>query len=208
MAAFFGHALLGLGPGIAFFLAIIAPKSFVVLLSLFSAFLWLVVMLATAALLRGFVPVAPTQPAHAGALLAAVAVEELARYGVVRLHRRTVAELHRMSVSSSHTFTPVDELYLAVGWGYGQAAVHVLIMFGSLLPLTAGHGTLYTAACPQVRCRLAIGSRLSAGLSRPPSMTVHRLVGHAGCACVACSFVLQNEIPPFALPLCVCWVCR
>jgi anterior pharynx defective protein 1 len=151
-AAFFGHALLGLGPGIAFFLAIIAPKSFVVLLSLFSAFLWLVVMLVTAALLRGFVPLAPTQAAHAGTLLAAVAVEELARYGVVRLHRRTVAELRRMSVSSGHTFTPVDELYLAVGWGYGQAAVHALIMFGSVLPLTAGHGTLYTTACPQVRC--------------------------------------------------------
>lgn len=184
MAAFIGHALLGLGPGIAFFLAIIAPKSFVVLLSLFSAFLWLVVMLATAALLSGFVPVAPTQPAHAGALLAAVAVEELARYGVVRLHRRTVAELHRMSVSSGHTFTPVDELYLAVGWGYGQAAVHALIMFGSLLPLTAGHGTLYTVACPQVRFRLS-GCRQQAfcGLSRPQ---------HDGAQSWACRMCLRG----------------
>lgn len=150
-AAFFGHALLGLGPGLAFFLAIISPKSFVVLLSLFSAFLWLVVMLLTSALLRGFVPISATQPAYAGTLLAAVAVEELARYGVWHLHKRTLAVLHRMSESSGHTFTPVDELYLAVGWGYGQAAVHVLILFGSLLPLTAGHGTLYTATCPQVR---------------------------------------------------------
>lgn len=150
-ASFFGHALLGLGPGIAFFIIIIAPKSFVVLLSLFSAFLWLVVLLLTSAVLRGFVPLAATQPAYAGALLTAVCVEELARYGVWRLHKKTVAVLHRMSVSSGHTFTPVDELYLAVGWGYGQAAVHVLIMFASLLPLTAGHGTLYTEACPQVR---------------------------------------------------------
>lgn len=148
-AAFFGHALLGIGPGIAFFCVIIAPKSFVVLLSLFSAFLWLVVMLLTSALLRGFVPITTTQPAYAGVLLAAVAVEEVARYGVWQLHKKTVAVLHRMSESSGHTFTPVDEMYLAVGWGYGQAAVHVLILFGSLLPLTAGHGTLYAATCPQ-----------------------------------------------------------
>jgi hypothetical protein len=150
-ASFFGHALLGLGPGIAFFAVIIAPKSFVVLLSLFSAFLWLVVMLLTSAILRGFVPIASAQPAYAGTLIAAVSIEELARYGVWHLHKQTIAVLHRMSQSSSHTFTPVDELYLAVGWGYGQAAVHALIMFASLLPLTAGHGTLYTTACPQVR---------------------------------------------------------
>lgn len=173
-AAFFGHALLGLGPGIAFFLAVIAPKSFVVLLSLFSAFLWLVVMLLASALLRGFVPIASTQQAYAGTLLAAVAVEELARYGVWRLHRKTVAVLHRMSESSGHTFTPVDELYLAVGWGYGQAAVHVLIMFGSLLPLTAGHGTVYTAACPQVRALLYASC-------------------HGDCASVQLTLLVQNQ---------------
>jgi anterior pharynx defective protein 1 len=157
-ASFFGHALLGLGPGIAFFLVIIAPKSFVVLLSLFSAFLWLVVMLLTSAVLRGFVPTATSsQPVFAAALIAAVAIEELARYGVWRLHKKTVAVLHHMSESSGHTFTPVDELYLAVGWGYGHAAVHVLIMFGSLLPLTAGHGTLYAAECPQVSLDAGLG---------------------------------------------------
>jgi hypothetical protein len=155
-ASFFGHALLGLGPGIAFFAVIIAPKSFVVLLSLFSAFLWLVVMLLTSAVLRGFVPIASAQPAYAGTLIAAVSIEELARYGVWHLHKRTVAVLLRMSLSSGHTFTPVDELYMAVGWGYGQAAVHVLIMFASLLPLTAGHGTLYTTACPQVRLHVCV----------------------------------------------------
>lgn len=174
-AAFFGHALLGIGPGIAFFVMIIAPKSFVVLLSLFSAFLWLVVMLLTSALLRGFVPIAATTPAYAGTLLAAVTVEELARYGVWRLHKKTVGVLHHMSESSGHTFTVLDELYLAVGWGYGQAAVHVLIMFGSLLPLTAGHGTLYSAACPQVSAVCAWHGRAT----KAAPISLHTLSLHA-----------------------------
>lgn len=165
-AAFFGHALLGLGPGAAFFCVIIAPKSFVVLLSLFSAFFWLVALLLTSALLRGFVPLADSQRAHAGALLAAVAIEEAARYGVWQLHKRTLALLHDMSTASGHTFTPVDELYLAVGWGYGQAVVHVLIMFGSLVPLTAGHGTLYAATCPQV-CVMSVFKQCHAVALRP-----------------------------------------
>jgi hypothetical protein len=152
-SAFLGHALLGLGPGAAFFCVVIAPKSFVVLLSMASAFLWLLVMLATATLLRPWAPLPATQPAYAGALLAAVALEEGARAGVAQLHRRTVAVLQRMSASSGHTFTAVDVQYLAVGWGFGQAALHALVMFGSLLPLTTGHATLYTPACPQVRAR-------------------------------------------------------
>jgi hypothetical protein len=69
-----------------------------------------------------------------------------------------------MSAASGHAFTAVDKLYLALGWGYGQAAIHSLILFGSLLSLTAGHGTLYTAACPQVRP--GGGGGVSRGLMR------------------------------------------
>jgi anterior pharynx defective protein 1 len=148
--AFFGHFFLGIGPGIAFFLAIIAPKSFVVLLSFFSAFYWLLVLLVTSALFRGFVPLPSTQPSYAGALLAAVAIEEAARAGVWQMHKRALSVLQGMSASSGHSFNKLDELYLALGWGYGHAAVHVLFMFASLLPLTAGHGTAYSTDCPQM----------------------------------------------------------
>lgn len=148
--AFFGHFFLGIGPGIAFFLAVIAPKSFVVLLSFFSAFYWLLVLLLTSAIFRGFVPLPSTQPAYAGALLAAVAIEEAARAGVWQMHKRALSVLQGMSASSGHSFTKLDELYLALGWGYGHAAVHVLFIFGSLLPLTAGHGTAYSTDCPQM----------------------------------------------------------
>lgn len=161
--AFFGHFLLGIGPGIAFFLLVIVPKSFVVLLSLFSAFLWLVVLLLTTAVFRGFVPISNNQPAYAGALLAAVAIEEAARIGVWQLHKRTLAILHHMSRASGHSFTKLDELYLALGWGYGHAAVHVLFMFGSILPLTAGHGTAYSMTCPELSIFL-VGALNSLGM--------------------------------------------
>jgi anterior pharynx defective protein 1 len=149
-SSFFGHFFLGIGPGIAFFIIIIAPKSFVVLLSAFSAFLWLVVMLITSAIFRGFVPLPAQQPSYAGALLAAVAIEEAARIGVWQLHKRISADLHRRSAASGHSFTKLDELYLALGWGYGQAAIHVLFLFASLLPLTVGHGTVYNHLCPDL----------------------------------------------------------
>lgn len=82
----FGYLLLGLGAPAAFFAVFIAPKSFVVLVSIFSAFLWLCVLLLTTALLRGFVPLAPTAASYAGAVIVGVALEEAARYGVWRLH--------------------------------------------------------------------------------------------------------------------------
>ena len=64
-------ALLGLGPGLAFFAAVLGPKSFVVLLSLFSAFLWLLVMLLSSALLRPWAPLrGGAAGPYAGALLA------------------------------------------------------------------------------------------------------------------------------------------
>jgi hypothetical protein len=62
--------------------------------------------------------------------------------------RATTIKLTAISRSTGHAFTHLDRLYLALGWGYGQGVVHVLFFFGSILPLTAGHGTLYSAQCP------------------------------------------------------------
>eukprot|EP00878_Enallax_costatus_P028539 GHUV01030830.1.p1 GENE.GHUV01030830.1~~GHUV01030830.1.p1 ORF type:complete len:220 (+),score=62.05 GHUV01030830.1:896-1555(+) len=80
-----------------------------------------------------------------------------------QMHKRALVVLHRMSVQSGHTFTKLDELYLALGWGYGHAAVHVLFLFGSLLPLTTGHGTVYSTSCPDMSIFL-VGALNSLGL--------------------------------------------
>ncbi|GIL51355.1 hypothetical protein Vafri_7357 [Volvox africanus] len=147
---FFGLFFLGLGPGIAFFLVVLARKSFLVLLSLFSAFLWLVVLLITSAIFRGFVPLDPEQGPYAGMLVASVVIEEAVRYGVWRLHRKTLEPLESMARSSGHRFSVLDKLYMALAWGYGHAASHAVFFFLSFLPLTADDGTYYNSACPQM----------------------------------------------------------
>lgn len=145
---FFGYLFLALGPGAAFFGVFIAPKSFVVLLSIFSAFLWLVVLLFTSAIFRGFVPLSPTVETYTGVVLAAVAIEEAVRYIVWHFHFRLCQVLEAMARRSGHGFSYSDHLYLALGWGTGHAACHALFFFASLLPLTTGDGSYYSEACP------------------------------------------------------------
>ncbi|GLC35537.1 hypothetical protein PLESTB_000196900 [Pleodorina starrii] len=147
---FFGLIFLGLGPGIAFFLVVIARKSFLVLLSLFSAFLWLVVLLITSAIFRGFVPLTPEMGPYSGMLIASVAIEEAVRYGVWRVHRKTLEPLESMARASRHRFSSLDKLYMALAWGYGHGASHAVFFFLSFLPLTTDDGTYYNAACPQM----------------------------------------------------------
>ncbi|GFR47451.1 hypothetical protein Agub_g9175 [Astrephomene gubernaculifera] len=147
---FFGLFFLGLGPGIAFFLVVIARKSFLVLLSLFSTFVWLVVLLITSAIFRGFVPLKVLQGPYAGMLIASVAIQEAVRYGLWRMNRKAVETLESMSRSSGHRFSQLDRLYMAMAWGYGHAACHAIFFFLSMLPLTVGDGTYYIDACPQM----------------------------------------------------------
>ncbi|KAG2438950.1 hypothetical protein HYH02_010743 [Chlamydomonas schloesseri] len=147
---FFGLFFLGLGPGIAFFIVLIARKSFLVLLALFSAFLWLVVLLLISAIFRAFVPLSSTIGPYAGMLAASVLIEEAVRFGTWWLHRVTLNTLDGMARASGHRFGLLDKLYMAVAWGYGHGACHAVFFFLSMLPLTTGDGTLYIAECPQM----------------------------------------------------------
>jgi anterior pharynx defective protein 1 len=42
---------------------------------------------------------------------------------------------------SGHRFHLIDKLYLALGWGWGHGAAHVIFFYLSFLPLTTGNGT-------------------------------------------------------------------
>ncbi|KAG2500706.1 hypothetical protein HYH03_001471 [Edaphochlamys debaryana] len=147
---FFGLFFLGLGPGLAFFIVLIARKSFLVLLALFSAFLWLIVLLVTSAIFRGFVPLDPEQGPYAGMLIASVVIEELTRYGAWRMHRKTLEVFDVMARNSGHRFSLLDKLYMATAWGYGHGACHAVFFFLSFLPLTTNDGTYYLSVCPQM----------------------------------------------------------
>ena len=66
-AFFFGILFLAFGPGAAVWFLLIARKSFLLLLSLFSAFYWLSVLLVISGIFRGFLPVAAATESYAGA---------------------------------------------------------------------------------------------------------------------------------------------
>lgn len=64
--------------------------------------------------------------------------------------RKTVTVLKGMAAANGHRFWLVDQLYMALAWGFGHAACHTTFFFASILPLTAGSGTYYIGACPEM----------------------------------------------------------
>lgn len=58
--------------------------------------------------------------------------------------------LKGMAAANGHRFWLVDQLYMALAWGFGHAACHTTFFFASLLPLTAGSGTFYLDTCPDM----------------------------------------------------------
>jgi anterior pharynx defective protein 1 len=61
-----------------------------------------------------------------------------------------VSSLELVARNRGHRLSIIDKLYLALGWGYGHGACHVLFFFVSLLSLTTGEGTFYAESCPQM----------------------------------------------------------
>lgn len=147
---FFAYFFLGIGPGVAFFIAFISQKSFLVLLSFFSAFIWLIVLLFTSAIFKGFLPVPETISSYAGVLIGSVFIQEVVRYGVWWMHKKGIAILEKVARVKGHRFGMLDKLYLALAWGYGQSVCHTVFFYLSFLPLTTGSGTLYLSTCTQM----------------------------------------------------------
>lgn len=176
---FWGNLLLGVGPGIAVFMVLIAPKSFLVLLTLFSTFIWLSVLLITSAIFRGFIPYATTAPNYVGVLLASVAMQEAARYGVWIMHKKLCDALERIGRVGPHRLTVLDRLYLALSWGYGHGACQATFFFLSLVPLTTGGATYYLPTCPQMSVFVAQALNCLAFSMLLPSLTVVALDGYA-----------------------------
>lgn len=154
-AVTFGYFLLGLGPGLAFFLVFIFPKSFLVLLTFTSAFYWLVVLLLTACIFRGFLPVSQAAGPYAGLLVGAVVLQELGRWLLWLIHSKTSRVLEIQARASGQRFELVDKLYLALGWGWGHGAAHAIFFYLSFLPLTTSDATWYLDTCPRFSIFLA-----------------------------------------------------
>ncbi|KAK9826813.1 hypothetical protein WJX81_003457 [Elliptochloris bilobata] len=160
-AGFVGNLLIAGGPGLAIFCVFVAPKSFLVLLFLASLFAWLVSLMLTAALFRGFVPLAEHRGALSAALVVGVAMQEATRYCAWLAHRRILAMLAEAARLRPGTRLGAGERHaLALTQGLAHGAAHSFFFYFSWLPLMLGDGTFYVDACPQMSFFLA-GALLS-----------------------------------------------
>ncbi|CAK0780148.1 hypothetical protein CVIRNUC_004949 [Coccomyxa viridis] len=155
-AGFLGCALIAGGPGLAIFCTILARKSFLVLLVLACAFVWLVGLLLTSLILRGLLPL-DGFGAQTAALVVAVAIQEGIRYGCYLMHRRLVLVLNSIAdkMEGAHRLTTEDEGLLALAQGWAHATTHSIFFYYSWLPLYLGDATLYLDACPHMSFFLA-----------------------------------------------------
>lgn len=131
----FAHLFLSVGPAAVFYCLFIARKSFLVLLTLFSAFYWLTVLLFTSAIFRGFLPLNEAGKSYVGVLVVCVAIQEAARYGLWRIHSRGMDSLRQYATSRDLAITKLDQLSISVSWGFGHAACQVR----HAISYTAGH---------------------------------------------------------------------
>lgn len=151
-----GHFLVGVGPSLVFYIFFIARRSFVVLVTLASAFYYLSVLLVISALFRGLAPLPATAGSRAGVLIASVALEEGARYLLWMIHRLTTNILSNAARKMGRAWTATDALFVSLGFGFGQGAAHAVFFFLAVLPLLEGEATYYLDSCPQMSYFLSL----------------------------------------------------
>lgn len=157
LVALAGLLLLGLGPALAFFALVLAPRPLLTLVAVSASAFWLLVLLAAALVARPFLQEGPA--AYLLPLLA-VAAQEAARPLLwSRLFAPGLGGLSRLAPSlGARPPKAEDELLLAASCGWGHAAAALALLYLSPLALAVGPATLYSAACPGVSLFLLAGA--------------------------------------------------
>lgn len=149
VASFLGCFLLGAGPGFTIFAVVIAPKPFLVLIVLTSAFYWLLSLIFVAGLWRAFMPLGPAMWPYIAVVFSAVVVQEAMRVLYWQLHVRLERGLESIAASQMRPrLTALDKIEMALAGGLGQGAAHSALFFLSLLTPLLGPATFYNDQCP------------------------------------------------------------
>ncbi|KAK9802879.1 hypothetical protein WJX73_000274 [Symbiochloris irregularis] len=151
LTAVAAYLLIAAGPGLAAWCLFIGTKSFLVLLSLASSFLWLVSLMLIALLLRGFLPWISGPAAYAAVLVFSVSVQEGCRVGVFHLHKRMLTILNNLARQADGASLCFEDRHsLALAHGMGHAIAHSTFFYLCWVPMAMGDGTLYLDACPSM----------------------------------------------------------
>lgn len=189
-SAFFGYLFLSCGPPLAAGLPFFWHRSLLTLTVITSMFAWLLVLIVTAMLFRGFVPLSDGVGPYSGLLVTSVAIEEAFRGVLWLAHKHAGVKLRELAARARVRYSELDELALAYSVGWGHGAVHTMMLFLPFLPLTWEEATLYKQECSRmstfmVSCLSQLGifgllaSALSPLRSAPPQM--HGSVLHWSC---------------------------
>ena len=150
VTSFFGYLLLSCGPPLVAGVPFFWHRSLLSLTVITSMFAWLLLLIVTSMLFRGFVPIKDEQGPYAGLLVFSVAVEEAFRIGLWWMHKQASVKLRELATTASVNYTEIDELALAYSIGWGHGAVHMMMQFLPFLPLTTEEATLYDKQCPSI----------------------------------------------------------
>ncbi|KAL3137650.1 hypothetical protein ABBQ38_004926 [Trebouxia sp. C0009 RCD-2024] len=146
-AVFWGCLLLSAGPPTVLYCLVIGRKSFLVLLSLASAFFWLVIFLVIAVICRAVLPLG-SAASYVLVSLLSVSIQEAARYGLWTVHRRCVAALEMIAQKKADTHLTVqNQQAMALTHGFAHGVVQSVLFNISWLPLSLGDATYYVPAC-------------------------------------------------------------
>jgi anterior pharynx defective protein 1 len=116
----------------------------------------LIVLITISSIFRAFAPLVPTVASYATLLLAAVFVEEAARFGLWVAQRTLNRALikHLVQRAPRHRFgakfTVADHFSISLTHGISHSIIHTLFFSASWLPYAAGGATLYNSRCPSM----------------------------------------------------------
>jgi gamma-secretase subunit APH-1 len=166
MASFvilWGCLFLAYGPSVALLLTFISKRSALLVLSVFSAFVWLLSILLTSL----FWLVAPPalQRAHLYAIVISVIIQELMRYALLYLYTRVIDVAEAMDrkkrdrilarvLSGKLVRKPKREAQLsndfdaAIGAGVGYGLMHTVMMYGGVISASSDLQGWYRSQCP------------------------------------------------------------
>ncbi|OQS02105.1 hypothetical protein THRCLA_05500 [Thraustotheca clavata] len=145
-ALFFGSLMTAFGPIASLFLLVVAQRAQLVIVSITSAFFYLLGLLV-AATIWSIIP--PLQTSIQATIPIAIVLQEIFRYVFFVVYVR--CELAVKKVTTKQNQLPLNDLTTSFASGVGFALMRALMLYGTVLAASVqGEGAAFTETCPSI----------------------------------------------------------
>lgn len=141
---FLGCALVAFGPGGSLFALFVFPRPTLIIITLCSAFTWLLSVFASS-LLWTVIP--PLQEVHIVNAVLGALIQEAVRAAFVKGYAKIEARVAALSPGGA---TGLNDVSSAVSSGLGFGLMQAVILYGSLLGSSLQEATLYAQGCSEM----------------------------------------------------------